>query len=105
MVSFGQSCGVSFITEQTLPQLPGNGGRPLHYETLRRWWRHGVRGVHLETKPFGGKRVSSLEAIDRFMHTLAVLEGQPDEEPIVTAPRLSEEDKKLVALCRNKNNF
>lgn len=102
---------VSFITEQTLPlrqlalMLPGNSGRHLHYETLRRWWRNGVRGIHLETRPFGGKRVSSMEAIDRFMHHLAALEVEPEDEPIVTAPRLTPEDRQSLERCRNKKNF
>jgi hypothetical protein len=112
MVSFTNEYGdISFLTEQVyvLSELatkyPGNKGKHLHYETLRRWWKHGIRGVHLETKPFGGRRVSSLEAVDRFINRLAALEMPADEEPIVTAPRLDAESQRALERCRNKRNF
>jgi hypothetical protein len=112
MVSFtNEYGGISFLTEQTMclrelaTKFPGNKGKSLHYETLRRWWKHGVRGVHLETKPFGGKRVSSLEAVDRFINRLAALEMPADEEPILTAPRLDAESQRAMERLKSKRNF
>lgn len=56
-------------------RLPGNKGTDhLHYETVRRWVKVGVRGIRLESKVMGGKRVSSLPAVDRFMDRLTQLE-------------------------------
>ncbi|MBL8793364.1 MAG: DUF1580 domain-containing protein [Planctomycetia bacterium] len=41
-------------------------GQP-HVSTLVRWWRLGIQGVKLETVLVGGRRFTSLEAIDRFI--------------------------------------
>lgn len=101
---------VSFITEQCLPLkalaaiLPGNCGQNLHYETLRRWAMQGVQGVRLESKKFGGKRVSSLEAVDRFMEQLTARE-MAAEQVTMPAPRISAEQQAVLARCRDKRNY
>lgn len=41
-------------------------GQP-HLSTVIRWSRKGVQGVKLETVLVGGRRFTSLEAIDRFI--------------------------------------
>ncbi|MCC7350038.1 MAG: DUF1580 domain-containing protein [Phycisphaerales bacterium] len=53
-----------------LPELQ-SGGRGPHLATVWRWASAGVRGVVLETGRIGGKRVTSAEAVRRFLARLA----------------------------------
>lgn len=48
-------------------------GRKVSRATLHRWRAPGVRGICLETVLVGGRRMTSLEAIERF---LAAQNGQ-----------------------------
>lgn len=50
-----------------VPQEVAN--RP-HVSTCWRWWRHGIRGVKLETVVIGGRRYTSREALQRFFQEL-----------------------------------
>jgi hypothetical protein len=66
------------ITNETLVQLseaagllPGRRGKKLHVSTLYRWVQRGVRGVRLETVLIGGSRLTSVEAIERFVDRLS----------------------------------
>jgi hypothetical protein len=56
-------------------------GRTFTYRQLHSWWRCGLKGtddsrVFLETSKFGGRRVTSVEAMNRF---LARLNEEPAE--------------------------
>lgn len=52
-------------------------GRP-HIATIHRWRLRGVRGVKLESALVGGKRFTTLEAIERFIDaTTAAADGEP----------------------------
>jgi hypothetical protein len=42
--------------------------------TLWRWRTKGVRGVKLETALVGGRRVTSIEALERFVAAIALTE-------------------------------
>lgn len=44
-------------------------GRP-HITTLYRWYKHGLKGVKLETVLVGGRRYTSAEAVKRFVARL-----------------------------------
>ncbi len=46
-------------------------GRAPHPETIARWARRGCRGIRLETVVIGGRRYSSLEAVERFVTRLS----------------------------------
>jgi hypothetical protein len=46
-------------------------GRKLHLATLYRWWKDGLRGVHLEVVCLGGTPVTTVEALHRFFKALA----------------------------------
>ncbi len=46
-------------------------GRSPHPETIARWARRGCRGVRLETIVLGGRRYSSVEAVERFFIRLS----------------------------------
>jgi Protein of unknown function (DUF1580) len=59
-------------------------GRP-HTATIWRFIQRGIRGVKLETLLCGGKRFSSLEALQRFVErTTAAADG--DSLPIASTP-------------------
>ena len=45
-------------------------GHP-HLSTIWRWYLRGVRGVKLETLVVGGRRFTSVEAIERFCERLS----------------------------------
>src|SRR5688572_19826654 len=60
-------------------------GRP-HLATIYRWWQKGVRGgVKLETVLCGGRRFTSIEAIQRFVERLSGGDGCAVES--ATPPR------------------
>ena len=60
---------------QAARELPGG---PVHVSTLHRWRLSGIRGVKLETLMRGGRRMTSPEAIGRFIsRTTAVANGEP----------------------------
>ena len=60
-----------------LATQPLCNGRRLAERTLH-LWRHGLRGVKLETTKRGHARLTSLEALQRFWGRLA-----PQERPVV----------------------
>ncbi len=52
-------------------------GRP-NVATLWRWRTSGIRGIKLETFLFGGRRMTSREALSRFFErTTAAADGAP----------------------------
>lgn len=48
-----------------LPKQPG--GTSVHVATIYRWISRGIRGTRLETIRIGGRRYTSVEAVDRFI--------------------------------------
>lgn len=54
-------------------------GRKLHYSTVNRWFRRGVRGVHLEAIRTGGTLCTSEQALARFFQQLAT---KDESEPV-----------------------
>lgn len=73
---------IDLRTEQVLSladacsRLPRRNGRKLHVSTLYRWAQRGIKGVRLETGMLGGARVTSLEALQRFMERLSGIQGE-----------------------------
>lgn len=65
-------------------------GRP-DAATLWRWRTKGVRGVKLESILYGGRRVTSREALDRFVERLNS-DGSP-ERPTTPRKRQREIDR------------
>jgi hypothetical protein len=62
-------------------------GRP-HISTLHRWRLRGVRGIRLETALLGGRRFTSVEALERFSAAItAAADGEP---PPTRTPRQRE---------------
>lgn len=65
----GETC-MSLKEAARLPELQSGGHGP-HLATVWRWAGQGVRGVTLETGRIGGRRVTSVEAVRRFLARLA----------------------------------
>ena len=65
------------LLSETLMSLPDAclafPGRKVSLPTLHRWRNSGARGICLETVLVGGRRMTSMEAIQRF---LAAQNGQ-----------------------------
>lgn len=51
-------------------RLPGRRGKRVHYNTVTRWARCGVKGVKLETALIGGNRFTTEEALSEFFSNL-----------------------------------
>ena len=66
---------LAFITlSDAAKSLPG---RP-HTSSLYRWHRKGVRGIKLETWLVGGRRYTTLDALEQFIAaTTAAADGEP----------------------------
>ena len=45
-------------------------GKTVHVRTIARWTIYGIRGVKLDSVCVGARRVTSVEAIQRFMRRL-----------------------------------
>lgn len=57
--------------KQAAELVPWPDGRKPSHETIRRWASRGVRGHKLESVLIGGRRVTTLEAIQRFLASLS----------------------------------
>jgi hypothetical protein len=81
----------------------GATGKPVHLSVVYRWVQRGIRGTKLEAIQFGGRRMTSTEAIERFVRALSKKAGLAggDEPPARTpaARKRSHEkaDKNLEA--------
>lgn len=58
-------------------------GRP-HQNTIRRWADRGHRGVVLESWRVGNKRVTTIEAIDRFIAATSEKANPRPSTPVLT---------------------
>src|SRR4051794_16409145 len=82
---------IDLASEQVFPLsappawLVGRTGRPVHRTTLERWAKVGVRGgIKLDTALLGATRVSSVEAVERFMAQLNGHAPTPDQSTVPT---------------------
>jgi hypothetical protein len=87
------------ITRETLISMSEAAGRvpsfrpgkKTHVATIFRWAQHGVRGVRLESIRFGGRLVTSVEALSRFVEALSNAPGDaPAPSPAPAARRHAE---------------
>lgn len=82
MIDFREEEVVSLA--KAAKQLPGRvEGKSLHVGSIHRWANRGRRGVVLETIMVGGRRCTSMEALDRFFRRLTA----GDERRSEAAPR------------------
>jgi hypothetical protein len=72
------------LLSETLMSLPDAcsafPGRKVSLPTLHRWRLSGVRGIFLETVLVGGRRMTSLEAIERFLAAQNEQSGSGDND-------------------------
>ena len=70
-------------------------GRRVHVATIWRWLsKRGCRGQRLDSVLIGGKRYSSIEAVERFIAaTTAAGDGQPVRQAARTKAREQELDR------------
>jgi len=71
-------------------------GRP-HVATIHRWIARGVRGVRLEAGLLGGKRITSVEALQRFLDSLTGAEDTGPKPPPRVRPGHRAASKRLDA--------
>lgn len=72
--------------EQVRAMFPGKDGKPLHYETVRRWACCGVSGVKLETIGSKRRRWTTESALQRFFGRLDQVEQQPSPPQLAAIP-------------------
>jgi hypothetical protein len=70
----------------------GLPGRP-HPSTFWRWHRRGVRGIRLEAVVIGGRRYTSVEAIQRFVQRLNDSKSGPGSPAADTRGHLAEVER------------
>ena len=66
MIDFSSENLIPMSTAAKDPVL----GKPVHVSTLHRWQLRGVRGIRLETWMVGGRRMTSREALVRFLERI-----------------------------------
>jgi Protein of unknown function (DUF1580) len=88
------------IDEIPAEHIPGRGGKPVHQVTLSLWYRRGIRGVKLETIMIGGRRATSIEALNRFYQAVSqARSSHPSHQPPAKAapsPRTERDRSKAV---------
>ena len=82
----------------------GPHGKPIHVSVAYRWSQKGLHGVRLETVQYGGRRMTSREAISRFVKRLsekAGLAGGSDAPPVRTPAARRRGHEKANAACES----
>jgi hypothetical protein len=85
---------IDTFTEELIPikdlarELPGQSGKPVHWMTVGRWCRDGLRGIFLESVNVGNQRCTTRQAWARFVEaqTRVVDAGEPAQQPIPVKP-------------------
>ncbi|RLS79021.1 MAG: DUF1580 domain-containing protein [Planctomycetota bacterium] len=70
------------------------GDKPVSIATLHRWRLRGVRGTKLETFLSGGSRMTTLEAIARFLANQNKVES--------SEPAISKKQRQIMAETANR---
>lgn len=65
------------ITLSQVPEHlpPTGGGGKVHVKSVYRWVQRGLRGIRLECLQVGGRRCTSVEALQRFFDRLTASSG------------------------------
>jgi hypothetical protein len=71
--------------------------------TIWRWAIRGVRGVKLETYIFAGRRLTSVEALERFQDRTNRAGGGIPAKPLAAANRRQDQKQRAQAKARAKN--
>lgn len=89
------SCETLLSFSQAAKTLPGNP----HISTIHRWRLRGIRGQKLETILVGGRRFTSVEALERFIaRTTAAANGEqiPVRTPRQREKAIEQADRELA---------
>lgn len=73
-------------------------GRRVHLSTVLRWTQRGSKGVRLESRVLGGRRLTSVEAVRRFMNATTQA-AEPVEIVIPTKAREKAKEKAAKRLA------
>lgn len=65
---------------------PNRRGRRLHISVVYRWVQKGMRGIRLEAVQLGGRRVTSSEALSRFIAALTAQSALQSIAPEMRSP-------------------
>jgi Protein of unknown function (DUF1580) len=83
---------IDTIAERPIPlrripaaAIPGLGDKPVRPDTLHRWCLLGVRGIRLECVMVGGRRCTSIEALNRFFQAVTAA-ANGDRQPMAGVP-------------------
>jgi Protein of unknown function (DUF1580) len=74
---------------------PRTGDKPVHPDTLHRWCLLGVRGIRLESVMVGGRRCTSIEALNRFFQAVTAA-ANGDRQPMAGGSRARREQAGAV---------
>lgn len=69
---------LSLCSRHPLLKQGRRAGRPIHRSTLERWRTRGVGGIVLESTKIGGVRVTSEQALRRFLDRVSDPKATPD---------------------------
>lgn len=72
-------------------------GRNVHLSTVLRWSQRGSRGIRLESKVLGGRRLCSVEAVHRFIE-LTTRASDIGEPPAIASPSVQEANHQKAKL-------
>jgi Protein of unknown function (DUF1580) len=97
------------IDEKLLPLVDAvqaaTGRRP-HLSTVLRWCQRGCHGIRLESRMLGGRRLTSLDAVNRYVDAVtAFKDGStsiPIETPKQAATRAKRSADKLAKIVGGK---
>lgn len=64
-------------------------GRTVHLSTALRWCQRGSRGIKLESKVLGGRRLCSIPAVHRFIDKTTRASALPDP-PSLASPSVQD---------------
>lgn len=79
---------------------PGRRGKRPHRATLYRWSVYGVHGIRLESIAMPSCRVTSREAIARFLQALTEADDLRHPSPARTAPTIRHRQREIAAANR-----
>ena len=60
----------TLIPMREVPRMVRRGGRPLHYEAVKRWRIVGVRGNKLSTRWIDGRPYTTTTELTRFLKAI-----------------------------------
>ena len=92
--------------QQAAKLIPGRTGKALHISSIYRWAGAGISGLVLETVQVGGKKMTSVEALQRFIEALTAAPPRPAgdrqgrPEPLLRSRREGSDDRVTRALIK-----